>query len=1013
MAELTYLNEASVVDNLYSRYTNDSIYTYSGLFLVAVNPYANLPIYDNDTIAAYKNKHRDETKPHIYAITDLAFRNMLELYENQSILVTGESGAGKTENTKKVIQYLAAIANESHTSQKSRKAKPNSPSFEEQILQANPILEAFGNAQTVRNNNSSRFGKFIRIEFARSGQIAGASIDWYLLEKSRVIYQNSNERNYHIFYQLLRGATKELREALILEQDLDQYNYLKNSSKSIDGVNDDEEFKNLLSSFKIMGINTNDQNDIFRIVAAILHIGNIDLGSESADQGRILNLPQAERVCHLLGINTDMFTKGLLKPRVKAGREWVTQSRSAEQVRNSLDALSKSLYERLFSHIVNSINNSLEKSSDSTTFIGVLDIAGFEIFQHNSFEQLCINYTNEKLQQFFNHHMFVLEQEEYTRENIEWKFIDFGHDLQPTIDLIEKSNPMGIFSCLDEDCVMPKATDKSYTDKLNQLWDKKTPKFRSSKLSMGFTLTHYAAEVEYSTDGWLEKNKDPLNDNVTQLLIESSESLVKTLFAEEAASANAKPSASNKRVKKGLFRTVAQRHKEQLNHLMTQLNSTHPHFVRCIIPNHDKKPRKFDNLLVLDQLRCNGVLEGIRIARSGYPNRLFFSEFRQRYEVLVSDMPKGYIEGQKACNIILKSIGLDENLYKVGLTKVFFKSGVLAELEERRESMIRQIIVQFQSTARGSLQRALVKKQLFMSQATQVIKKNFEIYLRVKSNPWWKLYVRMKPLLLASRENGHSKVRDAEFKKLEESVKNYEDQRKKLEDEHRRTEQELERINKVLESERELALDKEEILKRAQSRETDLEDQLNKAFDDLENLENQCEELLDAKHKADNQAELLKKELENGANLIGLLEGEKKELQGRISSLESDLEELNKTQATKTTETEKLNEEIKFLKSSLAQREKKVEELVHKLEVSDGELEGKLKKMVSALLLSNTPKRIMTLTRFSFFRHPIMSPPIRRSKILFGRIKRFENSWMNSIIHRLITKNWYARRSLT
>lgn len=479
MAELTHLNEPSVIHNLRARYMKDLIYTYSGLFLVAINPYKDLGIYGDDSINMYRASSRRKSSgaphasatdasgniqgpfgkigPHIYAITDKAFHNMLEEHENQSILVTGESGAGKTENTKKVIQYLAAItSSRSHsildTPTPSAPGSPikggasNTPSsaasFEQKILQANPILEAFGNAQTVRNNNSSRFGKFIRIEFGRSGQIAGASIYWYLLEKSRVIYQNPKERNYHIFYQLFSGLPADLKRALMLEGKVNNYAYLKDSNKVVDGVDDSQEFKSLLNSFKIMGFTTQEQTDLFRIMSAVLNIGNIEIGAERSDQARILNVTQVERVCHLLGISADTFSQGLLRPQVKAGREWVRQSRSAQQVRNSLDALAKSLYERSFSAIVDRINDTLDRgrTTDRVSFIGVLDIAGFEIFENNSFEQLCINYTNEKLQQFFNHHMFVLEQEEYNRENISWKYIDFGHDLQPTINLIEKSN---------------------------------------------------------------------------------------------------------------------------------------------------------------------------------------------------------------------------------------------------------------------------------------------------------------------------------------------------------------------------------------------------------------------------------------------------------------------------------------------------------------------------------------------------------------------------------------------
>lgn len=898
----------------------------------------------------YKNKQREEVAPHIYAVSDLAFRNMLEEHENQSILVTGESGAGKTENTKKVIQYLAAITTSNpqsltrFTDRASLVEEKPLATFEQQILQANPILEAFGNAQTVRNNNSSRFGKFIRIEFGRSGQIAGASIDWYLLEKSRVIYQNKKERNYHIFYQLLEGLSNEFKEDLLLSSDPNHYTYLRDSNKSINGVNDLQEFKSLVESFRIMGFTSEEQGEIFKVMSAILHIGNIELGSERSNQARIVNSAQAESVCHLLGINAGEFMKGLLRPRVKAGREWVHQSRSAVQVKNSLDALAKTLYEKTFGAIVDRINQTLERGSDNTSFIGVLDIAGFEIFDHNSFEQLCINYTNEKLQQFFNHHMFVLEQEEYSRENIEWRYIDFGHDLQPTIDLIEKTNPIGIFSCLDEDCVMPKATDESFTDKLNTLWSNKSDKYKKSRLSQGFILTHYAAEVEYSTDGWLEKNKDPLNDNVTQLLVESTESYICKLFAQEAVP------EGTKMAKKGLFRTVAQRHKEQLNHLMNQLNSTHPHFVRCILPNHTKQPRKFDNHLVLDQLRCNGVLEGIRIARTGYPNRLFFAEFRQRYGVLVPKLSSGYMEGQKACQLILQNLKLDESLYKVGLTKLFFKSGVLADLEEKREAMVRDLIVKFQTIARGYLQRSKVKRSLYKAQAASIIKKNFEIFLQIKDNPWWKQYVKIKPLLVVSEDSGGSMAQELVIKKLTDTVKVIESEKSAAVDDHKRAEQKLKSLEETLESERMLALDKEEILKRSQEREYDLEEQLTGALEDLDDLEVQCEELLLAKKRVDSQAEVFRTELENGAVIIQHLEQEKSKLRQKLVELEEENAKSTSNQAKKLEEFERLSEELNALKHELSEKNELISELEEKVAERDEDIQTKIEGVNNRLL---------------------------------------------------------------
>lgn len=497
---------------------------------------------------------------------------------------------------------------------------------------------------------------------------------------------------------------------------------------------------------------------------------------------------------------------------------------------------------------------------------------------------------------------------------------------------------------------MPKASDKSFTDKLHHIWNNKSTKYRPSRLSQGFILTHYAAEVEYSTEGWLEKNKDPLNDNVTQLLVESTEANIRYLFANESN----QQGPGGKLIKKGLFRTVAQKHKEQLNYLMSQLNSTHPHFVRCIIPNHKKTPHQFDNLLVLDQLRCNGVLEGIRIARTGYPNRIFFSEFRQRYEVLVSGMPKGYIEGQKACQVILKKLCLDENLYKVGLTKVFFKSGVLAELEERRETMVRDLITRFQSISRGFLQREKVRKTLFKAQATSIIKRNFQVYLSMKDNPWWKLYVKMRPLLIVSRENGHSEAQMMEIKKLEQSIKSMESQRNAAKDEHRKVELQLSKIQETLDSERRLALDKEEFLKRSQEREVDLEDQLTGALDDLDRLEIQCEELLMAKKKVDTQADTWRNELENGALIIGTLEKERSQLKARIAELEQELAHTTSSQVNELEKHEQLTQELVSLKGSLAQREKQVAELEHVIASNEKQIQLKLSNVSSQLDSANS-----------------------------------------------------------
>lgn len=820
----------------------------------------------------------------------------------------------------------------------------------QQILRANPILEAFGNSQTVRNNNSSRFGKFIRIEFARSGQISGAFIDWYLLEKSRVVKPNLQERNYHIFYQLLKGADSKLRQNLLLSKlGIEDFAYTRDGNDTIAGVSDEAEWTSLLEAFHVMNFSEEDQVSIFRTVAAVLHLGNISIMKESlrADQAALGRdaLGSVEKACQLLGIETEPFVRGLLHPRVKAGREWVEKVQTPEQVRLALDALAKGIYERGFGDLVNRINSRLDRNTvtgEDNYFIGVLDIAGFEIFQNNSFEQLCINYTNEKLQQFFNHHMFVLEQEEYAREQIEWQFIDFGKDLQPTIDLIEVTNPIGVFSCLDEDCVMPKATDKSFTEKLHSLWDTKSAKYRASRLRQGFVLTHYAAEVEYSTEGWLEKNKDPLNDNITRLLASSQDSHVADLFSD--CGNGDEVDYPKSRVKKGLFRTVAQRHKEQLSSLMNQLHSTHPHFVRCIIPNHKKRPKMLNAPLVLDQLRCNGVLEGIRIARTGFPNRLSFNEFRQRYEVLCRDMPKAYMDGQSAARIMLQKLALDKAWFRVGRTKVFFRAGVLAELEEKRDELIRTIMTRFQSVARGFVQRRISNKRLYRAEATRIVQHNFCAYLDMKSNPWWCLFSRMKPLLGETRTSHEVKRRDDRIKQLETKMKTDHSERQKIEEERRRAEIEMQRIQQTLESERSLALDKEEIFRRLQVREVELSEKLAGAIADQENLEDQLDELILAKKKTDEELDLRKTQLEQAGEIIQRLEAEKNEMQQSLEGLERRMADSQSNSSKAESQITELGQEVKMLQSHLSLKDRKLQDLEAKLLKTDQDLDVKFAK---------------------------------------------------------------------
>ncbi|KAJ2246822.1 class II myosin, partial [Coemansia sp. RSA 455] len=608
------------------------------------------------------------------------------------------------------------------------------------------------------------------------------------------------------------------------------------------------------------GFRAEEQADLFRIIAAILHLGNVQFQATRNDEAVLREQVAAEKLCHVLGIQLSDFTRALLRPSIKAGKDWVTQSRTLQQVTFSVEALARSMYERMFGALVSRINSAMSRPDGKSTFIGVLDIAGFEILETNSFEQLCINYTNERLQQFFNRTMFVLEQEEYKREGIEWNFIDFGMDLQPTIELIDRTKPIGIMSCLDEECVMPKATDKTFTEKLHGLWAGKSDKYDVPRFALGFIVKHYASQVEYSTEGWLEKNKDPLNENVTRLLGNSSEAFVAQLYADYADSDNGSSdaalgggSSSNSgggggrsrvvtTLKRGAFRTVGQRHKDQLNMLMAQLHSTQPHFVRCILPNAEKRAGKIDTPLVLDQLRCNGVLEGIRITRQGFPNRVAFPEFRQRYEILAPNtIPRQvFVDSKQAASLLLDAFKMDKAKYRLGHTKVFFRAGVLAELEEIRDVELSKIITQFQAVARGALSRSRFRRRIEQARAIRVIQRNARVYNELSEWPWWKLYRTVKPLLHVTRVDEEMRKKESRIAELETKVRAEEEERRRLETGRHDLERAKSDIEALLISERSAALDQEEILKRTQEREVELAERLREQEAKADDLEEQA-----------------------------------------------------------------------------------------------------------------------------------------------------------------------------
>ncbi|XP_059220754.1 myosin heavy chain, muscle isoform X6 [Stomoxys calcitrans] len=948
MSNLTYLNDASVLHNLRQRYYNKLIYTYSGLFCVAINPYKRYPVYTNRCAKMYRGKRRNEVPPHIFAISDGAYVDMLTNHVNQSMLITGESGAGKTENTKKVIAYFATVG----ASTKKDESQKNKGSLEDQVVQTNPVLEAFGNAKTVRNDNSSRFGKFIRIHFGPTGKLAGADIETYLLEKARVISQQSLERSYHIFYQIMSGSVAGVKDMCFLSDNIYDYYNVSQGKVTVPNMDDGEEFQLADQAFDILGFTKQEKEDVYRITAAVMHMGGMKFKQRGREeQAEQDGEEEGGRVAKLFGCDCAELYKNLLKPRIKVGNEFVTQGRNVQQVTNSIGALCKGVFDRLFKWLVKKCNETLDTKQKRQHFIGVLDIAGFEIFDYNGFEQLCINFTNEKLQQFFNHHMFVLEQEEYKREGIDWAFIDFGMDLLACIDLIEK--PMGILSILEEESMFPKATDQTFSEKLTNTHLGKSAPFQKPKppkpgqQAAHFAIGHYAGVVAYNITGWLEKNKDPLNDTVVDQFKKSKNALLVEIFADHPGQSGGGDAKGGRGKKGGGFATVSSAYKEQLNSLMTTLRSTQPHFVRCIIPNEMKQPGLVDAHLVMHQLTCNGVLEGIRICRKGFPNRMVYPDFKQRYMILAPAIMASEKSPKNAAAKCLESVGLDSDMYRIGHTKVFFRAGVLGQMEEFRDERLGKIMSWMQAWARGYLARKGFKKLQEQRVALKVVQRNLRKYLQLRTWPWYKLWQKVKPLLNVSR--------------IEDEIARLEEKAKKAEDAHAaevKVRKELEALNAKLLAEKTALLDSlsgekgqlsdfQERCSKLQAQKSDLENQLRDIQDRLTQEEDARNQLFQQKKKADQEISGLKKDIEDMELNIQKAEQDKSTKDHQIRNLNDEIahqdeliNKLNKEKKMQGESNQKTGEELQAAEDKINHLNK----VKSKLEQTLDELEDSLER---------------------------------------------------------------------
>uniref|UniRef100_A0A0F8BDK2 Myosin heavy chain, fast skeletal muscle n=1 Tax=Larimichthys crocea TaxID=215358 RepID=A0A0F8BDK2_LARCR len=1018
-------------------------------------------------------------------------------------------------------------------------------SLEDQIIAANPLLEAYGNAKTIRNDNSSRFGKFIRIHFGTTGKLASADIETYLLEKSRVTFQLSDERGYHIFYQMMTNHIPGIIEMALITTNPYDFPMCSMGQITVASIDDKVELEATDNAIDILGFSGEEKNSIYKMTGAVLHHGSMKFKQKQREeQAEPDGTDDADKVAYLLGLNSADMLKGLCYPRVKVGNEYVTKGQTVPQVNNSVTALAKSIYERMFLWMVVRINEKLDTKQARQFFIGVLDIAGFEIFDFNTLEQLCINFTNEKLQQFFNHTMFVLEQEEYKKEGIVWEFIDFGMDLAACIELIEK--PMGIFSILEEECMFPKATDTSFKNKLydqhlgkNKAFEK--PKPAKGKAEAHFSLVHYAGTVDYNICGWLDKNKDPLNESVLQLYQKSSVKLVAHLYPPVVEGMNNKsiyekmflwmvirinemldtkqarqyfigvldiagfeifdfntleqlcinftneklqqffnhtmfvleqeeykkegivwefidfgmdlaacieliekpmgifsileeecmfPKATDTSFKNKLYdqhlgknkafekpkpakgkaeahfslvhyagtvdyniigwldknkdplnesvlqlyqksavkllshlyppvveetgggkkggkkkggsmQTVSSQFRENLGKLMTNLRSTHPHFVRCLIPNESKTPGLMENFLVIHQLRCNGVLEGIRICRKGFPSRIPYADFKQRYKVLnASVIPDGqFMDNKKASEKLLGSIDVDHDQYRFGHTKVFFKAGLLGTLEEMRDEKLAALVTMTQALCRGYVMRK--------EEAIYTIQYNVRSFTNVKHWPWMKVYYKIKPLLKSAETEKELANMKENYEKMKTDLAAALAKKKELEEKMVSIVQEKNDLQLQVASEAENLSDAEERCEGLIKSKIQMEAKLKETTERLEDEEEINAELTAKKRKLEDECSELKKDIDDLELTLAKVEKEKHATENKVKNLTEEMASQDESIAKLTKEKKALQEAHQQTLDDLQAEEDKVNTLTKaktKLEQQVDDLEGSLEQ---------------------------------------------------------------------
>uniref|UniRef100_A0A8C8SUW9 Myosin X n=1 Tax=Pelusios castaneus TaxID=367368 RepID=A0A8C8SUW9_9SAUR len=821
MAALVDLHEGSIMHNLFQRYQQNKIYTYIGSIVASVNPYRTIPgLYDCAAVEQYSKHHMGDIPPHIFAVANECYRCLWKRHDNQCVLISGESGAGKTESTKLILKFLSAMSQ--HSLELSCKEKTSC--VEQAILESSPIMEAFGNAKTVYNSNSSRFGKFVQLNICQKGNIQGGRIVDYLLEKNRVVRQNPGERNYHIFYALLAGIEEEEKDAFYLSVP-EHYHYLNQSGCIADKtINDKDSFKEVITAMEVMKFSKEEVREVLRLLAGILHLGNIEF--ITAGGAQVSYKTALDRTAELLGLDSTQLTEALTQRSMILRGEEILTPLSIQQAVDSRDSVAMALYSQCFTWVIKKINSRIRGKEDFKS-IGILDIFGFENFEVNRFEQFNINYANEKLQEYFNKHIFSLEQLEYSREGLVWEDIDWT-DNGECLDLIEKK--LGLLALINEESHFPQATDYTLLEKLHVQHASNSFYVKPRVAVHNFGVKHYAGEVQYDVRGILEKNRDTFRDDLLNLLRESRLDFIYDLFEHVSSRNNQDTLKCGSKHRKP---TVSLQFKDSLHSLMATLSSSNPFFVRCIKPNMQKMPDQFEQTVVLNQLHYSGMLETVRIRRAGFPVRRPFQDFYKRYKVLMRNLtlPED-LKGK--CAILLHLYDSTNTEWQLGKNKVFLRESLENKLEKQREIEVTKAAMIIRAHVLGYVARKHYKKVLY---CVVVIQKNYRaVLLRRKF-----LHLRKAAITFQKQLRGQI-ARRVYRQLLEEKRQQEEERRRKEEEERERQRQEAERLAQQAEEERkqqELAA----IQKAQEEAELKVEEilRLEKEIEDLQRMKEQQE----------------------------------------------------------------------------------------------------------------------------------------------------------------------------